>query len=192
LPDAVRHGAEVFCEVRVTHVSRDEANARWIVHLERLDLDRASDDAPPTFVTADMVVLAAGALGSTEILHRSRINGLSISDRVGTHFTGNGDVLGFSFNGRTRVDGVAGGDRRPGPTITCAIDDRANVSVQAGVVIEDSAIPAPLAHFAPPALYVEALHNGTNTAPHERARQATREMESVLVGLCFNDTASTE
>src|SRR4029077_17962249 len=73
LPDAVRHGAEIFCEVSRSHLSRD--NGKWIVHVELLDAGRERYDAPPAFVTADMVFVAAGVFGSTEILHRSRAKG---------------------------------------------------------------------------------------------------------------------
>ena len=48
-------------------------------------------------------------LGSTEILLRSKANGLSLSDQVGKHFTGNGDVLGFGYDTDTVIDGVGYG-----------------------------------------------------------------------------------
>lgn len=44
-------------------------------------------------VHADRVVLGAGALGSTEILLRSA-GKLPLSERLGGHYSGNGDSLG--------------------------------------------------------------------------------------------------
>jgi cholesterol oxidase len=44
------------------------------------------------FVTADVVFLAAGTLGTNEILLRSKSYGLNVSDRLGKGFSGNGDV----------------------------------------------------------------------------------------------------
>ena len=66
------------------------------------------------FVSADIVVLAAGSLGSTEILLRSRNNGLlSLSTQVGEHFTGNGDFLGFAYNCDEEINGIGFGHRPP-------------------------------------------------------------------------------
>ena len=51
------------------------------------------------FVTADVVFLAAGTLGSNEILLRSKSHGLKVSDRLGRGFSGNGDVSVFRITG---------------------------------------------------------------------------------------------
>ena len=69
------------------------------------------DDAADVLVTADIVVVGAGVLGSTEILLRSAARGLPLSGALGTHFSGNGDVLGFAYGGRDAVHGVGHGDR---------------------------------------------------------------------------------
>ena len=84
LPDAVRHGADIFTHARVRHVSRS-GDGRWQVHFERLNGAGAEG---PSSVAADMVVLAAGTLGSTEILLRSRERGLALSDRLGDPLLG--------------------------------------------------------------------------------------------------------
>ena len=41
------------------------------------------------------VFLGAGALGSTEILLRSKEMGLDMSEQVGQHMSGNGDMFAF-------------------------------------------------------------------------------------------------
>lgn len=41
------------------------------------------------------VFLGAGALGSTEILLRSKSRGLEMSEQVGKQMSGNGDMLAF-------------------------------------------------------------------------------------------------
>ena len=70
LPDAVRHGARIFTEVDVRHVAR--AGTRWSVTIRPLDGGREDfDHAADILVTADIVVVGAGVLGSTEILLRS-------------------------------------------------------------------------------------------------------------------------
>ena len=70
LPEAVRHGAELFTHGRVTHVA-PAAGGGWTVHVDRIDTP-GDGHAAHLMLAADMVILAAGTLGSTEILLRSR------------------------------------------------------------------------------------------------------------------------
>ena len=60
-------------------------------------------------VTADLVVLAAGTLGSTEILLRSREQGLAVSDRLGRSFSANGDIIAFGYGARLPVNAIGVG-----------------------------------------------------------------------------------
>ena len=50
----------------------------------------------------ELVFLGAGTLGTTEILLRSKENGLSMSDTLGTGMSGNGDILAFGYVLRLR------------------------------------------------------------------------------------------
>lgn len=162
LPDAVHHGARIFTEVEVVRIER--ADDHWIVRYNLLGLGREKFRGPPLVMTADVVVLAAGALGSTGILLRSQEAGLALSDRLGTRFTGNGDGLGFGLNRKERVDGSGAGDRAPdpkhppGPCITSVIDDRATAGNQ-GIVIEDAVIPGALAEIMPFTLLRDMLRD---------------------------------
>ncbi len=61
-------------------------------------------------LTADIVVLAAGTLGSTEILLRSRQEGLALSDWLGARFTSNGDAIAIAYNNDVPVNGVGVGN----------------------------------------------------------------------------------
>jgi cholesterol oxidase len=147
LPDAAAHGAEIFCEVEVRTIERDGGGERWIVHAQPLGLGRVDAfHAPPLAITAEVIVLSAGALGSTEILLRSRAAGLPVSDRLGDRFTGNGDVLGFSERPDTVVRGVGAGHRPPNPTtpagpcITAVIPDPPDGG-ESPTIIEDAVIP---------------------------------------------------
>ena len=100
LPDAHDHGAQIFTGARVSHVERD--GERWRVFFDAVALrgtdGAAAEGAAQRSVTADVVVLGAGALGSTEILLRSKAHGLPLSDRLGQRFSGNGDVLALGYN----------------------------------------------------------------------------------------------
>lgn len=160
LPDAARHGAEIFCEIDVRHVERK--NGRFVVHFDR-------SDRPSAFVIADVVILAAGTLGSTEILLRSKERGLATSGMVGERFTGNGDMLGFAYNTERHINGVGAGthdvelDRACGPCITSIIDDSANPDLSKATIIEEGSIPAPASALLPWAFAAESAAVGENT-----------------------------
>jgi cholesterol oxidase len=80
---------------------------------------------PRATVTADRLVLSAGTLGSTYLMLRNRAAFPGLSRALGTHFSGNGDLLTFALR-CTEAD--QGGKSKPrvvapgyGPVITSAI-----------------------------------------------------------------------
>jgi choline dehydrogenase-like flavoprotein len=124
------------------------------VRYEVLGAGCSRSGADALTVRGDIVVVSGGTLGSTEILLRSAAHGLAVSPHVGTHFSGNGDVLGFAFDCDDEVDGIGWGrdraDRpRVGPCITGVIDARKGVPVADGIIIEEGSIPSALAHVVP-------------------------------------------
>jgi cholesterol oxidase len=151
LPDAVQHGAEVFTLARVRHLEKT-ADGRWQVHFEPLE---ANGTAGPSSVSADIVVLAAGTLGSTEILLRSRERGLALSDRLGHGFSANGDIVAFGYGGKLPVDAIGLGH----PPKVDGIDVGACVSGQIEIVdgedisrsltIQEGVLPSALAPILP-------------------------------------------
>jgi cholesterol oxidase len=187
LADAVNHGAQLFTTVAVRRVERRDG--RWLVHFEASDVGRERFAAPTLFVAADVVVLGAGSLGSTEILLRSKAAGLSLSDRIGDHFTGNGDVLGFGYNQDEPVNGVGFGTLRSsreevGPTITGIIDLREQPVLDDGFVIEDGAFPSALAAVLPGFLVGSSKLVGidTDAGAADAIREARRELASLARG----------
>ena len=162
LPDAVAHGAEIFTEVDVRWVQRgpgtgagDDTPGRWVVRAQPLGSGRDRFGAPPLAITADLVVLAAGTLGTTTVLFRSRQRGLELSEQLGRHFTGNGDVLGFSYRPGAAVHAVGAGGQRPdpahpaGPCITAFVDRRQGRPLEEGIIIEDAVVPGAVAGLLP-------------------------------------------
>ncbi|WP_447985119.1 GMC family oxidoreductase N-terminal domain-containing protein [Nitrospira sp. Nam74] len=186
LPDAWNHGAEIYTHVAVRHLER--RNNRWVVHYQLLISGREKFDAPTMFVTADLVVLGAGTLGSTEILLRSQAMGLSMSERVGHRFTGNGDVLGFGYNTDQVIDGIGFGARPPdgrepvGPCITGLIDLRLRPDLERGMVIEEGSIPGPLAAFLPAALAAGAKLAEQSGSVVDSIERKGRELASFVRG----------
>jgi cholesterol oxidase len=175
LPDAYAHGAHIFTEVGVQSVRRCEG--KWRVAFDVLgEGGERSPGAPARFVTADVVVLAAGTLGSTQILLRSRDLGLPVSERLGQGFSGNGDVLAFAYDTDGSVRDVGLGERVPqagtavGPCITGLIDLRGpDTDVANSLIIEDGGIPGALASVIPLALCAAA--EGVPEDPLMRLRE---------------------
>ena len=159
LPDAKAHGAEIFTEASVSHI--EKKGEKWVVYYSLVNSGQAKFKAADLFVEADIVVLSAGTLGSTEILLRSREKGLKVSDKAGYSFSGNGDVLGFAYNTEQKIDGVGAGvhkldkEKLPGPCITGIIDLRYKENLEDGMIIEDAAIPGALSSILPLSIDVE-------------------------------------
>jgi cholesterol oxidase len=150
LPDAFNNGAEIFCNVNVDHVEQHDAG--WVTYFDVFGAERDKFKAPFMFVRSANVVISGGALGSTEILLRSKQNGLSVSSKLGNHFTGNGDVLGFAYNCSMPINGMGLGNESVdppkyepvGPCITTIIDMRNKPVLDDGMTFEEGSIPAPI------------------------------------------------
>ena len=203
LPDAKNHGAEIFTQVSVQYLSRRDS--RWLVHYQLLNTGRDKFDAPTMFVSADIVVLAAGSLGSTEILLRSRNNGLlSLSSQVGEHFTGNGDFLAFGYNCDEEINGIGFGHRPPvdngserekvGPCITGVIDLRDKQPVEEGYVIEEGSVAGAFAGLLPGLLSTSAAFLGKDTdgGIGDRLNERARELESLVRGAYHGAVHNTQ
>jgi cholesterol oxidase len=189
LPDAKNHGAAIFTEVSVKYISQ-AANGRWSVHYKIQNAQSEVFGAPELFVTADIVVLGAGTLGSTEILLRSKQKGLKASDKVGDRFTGNGDVLGFGYNCEERVNAIGFGPHAPGslepvgPCITSVIDLREQPVLEAGMVIEDGNVPGPVSSVMTPSMVAISKLFSKEDSDNlgEALKRKAREMESIVRG----------
>ena len=75
LPDAWNHGAEIYTRSAYVHLERK--NEQWLVHYQFSIRVRRNSMRPPCLSAADIVILAAGTLGSSEILLRSKASGLA-------------------------------------------------------------------------------------------------------------------
>ena len=188
IPDAVNHGADVFTDATVRYV-RKEADG-WRVFYTPTSLRRDRFRSPERSVAAGLVVLGAGSLGSTEILLRSREQGLAVSERLGDGFTGNGDVLAFAYNGERPVNAVGVGVppkadvSPPGPCIAGAIDLRASTALQEGMIIEEGVLPSGLAEVLPATFHIGGRLFGkdTDSAYLDEFQEAARRVKSSLLG----------
>ncbi|KAF9434808.1 hypothetical protein BGZ76_007377 [Entomortierella beljakovae] len=213
IPDAWNHGAEIFTACNVVRVERrnnkedsgrsksDGETSPYVVYFEWQDTSREAfllehgSSIAPMFVTADIVVLGAGALGSSEIMLRSSKCGLQTSDQIGKHFSGNGDFLAFSYNGENEVNGVSMGDENPkkfdkkvGPVITGLIDYRDSPNVMDGYVVEEGAIPAQASQFLKSVFQVmsekssRSIKTAQNQSFQEKIERNARELSSYVAG----------
>jgi cholesterol oxidase len=154
LPDAVRHGADIFTHTRVRHVGKDR-DGRWQVHFERLDGKGGGGGEGLATVAADMVVLAAGTLGSTEILLRSREHGLVLSDRLGARFSANGDIIAFGYGAKVPVNAIGVGhppkvaDIEVGACVSGQIEIVDEADLAKSLTIQEGVLPSALAPILP-------------------------------------------
>lgn len=172
LPLAKARGAQLFTGATVLSIEpadgAHDGSAGWQVRFRRTATAKTVLQPEVFTMHAGTVILAGGALGSTEILLRSQARGkMKFSARLGSGFSGNGDVLAFGYGQQEPVNAVANSDFANvkdltrasgiGPTITGYA--KVDTGVGAGgapsgrnVTIEDGAVPSAFTH-----LFAEAL-----------------------------------
>jgi len=119
----LRHGAELRtrCEVK-TFAPREGGGFTigYVDHSEAPEGAPRERPLPVHTLTADRLVLAAGSFGTTYLLLRNRAAFPGLSERLGTRFCGNGDLLTLAIkakeNGMPRIV-----DPGYGPVITSTI-----------------------------------------------------------------------
>ncbi|MGD9786027.1 MAG: GMC family oxidoreductase N-terminal domain-containing protein [Hyphomicrobiaceae bacterium] len=157
LPDAVRHGAELFTCAKVSHLEKS-ADGRWRVVVRRLD----ANDAGEVRVEADMVVLGAGTLGSTEILLRSAARGLTLSDQLGKRFSANGDIIAFGWGAKPAINAIGIGHPPKlegveiGAAVSGQIEIRDGHNLSHELTVQEGVLPSAVA----PALPLMFIPNG--------------------------------
>ena len=153
LADAQDRGAEIFTEVRVERLEK-APDGRWHV-LYRAPTGARGDADVERTVTADSVVLAAGTLGSTEILLRSRDRGLALSDRLGARFSANGDLIAFGYGTDVPVNAVGVGHPPKadidtvGACVSGQIAMRDTERLDRGLYLQEGVMPSGLAPLLP-------------------------------------------
>jgi len=128
---------------------RARKDGGWEVDVVHTARDLRRHQATAYRVRATRVIVAAGTLGSTELLLRARESGLKLSPRLGAGFSTNGDLISLVCDTGVAAHAVAdetqpftAPERSMGPTITRMIDARADPALRA--VIQDLGAPGPL------------------------------------------------
>lgn len=145
LPDAVRHGAELYTEIKADCVEK-VADGGWRVQASTIDGPRVLD--------AVMVVVAAGTLGSTEILLRSQAKGLALSSRLGQRFSANGDIIAFGYGAKVPVNAVGVGfpakvAMEVGASVSAQLEFRDGERLENQLCVQEGVLPSALAPVLP-------------------------------------------
>jgi cholesterol oxidase len=127
---AEAHGAEVYPLHEATGIDPpQQPGGNWRVWFR--DLQYRIDGE----VEAPVLVLAAGTVGSTRLLLKSRRRLGRLSAALGTRFSGNGDALGLAVD--PRAADVAGARTDYGPSMTSRL-----VYSDRGFMVADGGLPA--------------------------------------------------
>ena len=127
---AEAHGAEVYPLHEATGIEAPErAGGNWRVWFRDLQYRVKGE------VEAPILVLAAGTLGSTRLLLKSRRGLGRLSAALGARFSGNGDALGLAVD--PGASDVAGARTDYGPSMTSRV-----VYGDRGFMVADGGLPA--------------------------------------------------
>ncbi|QDK47560.1 GMC family oxidoreductase [Bdellovibrio sp. ZAP7] len=143
LPLAKNQGAEVFTQIEVLWIEKLTAGYR--IHCLYVS---ESGEKSRKSVLANQVIVSAGTMGSTKLLLNSQARGLSLSEKLGRRFSGNGDVLGLSFNTAFRTNAIGFSsasrirvDMKPGAVIYSIADYRNKKNLFDRFIIEEGTFP---------------------------------------------------
>ena len=138
LPLAEKHGAEIRPLHLVYNISQE--SGRYLVHFNRIEKGQLI----PGYESAARVIVAAGSLGSTELLLRAKEQYRSlpgISPFLGRNWSSNGDFLTPATYKNRKVSPTRG------PTISSAIDFLDGSQGGKQFFIEDGGFPNVLRNF---------------------------------------------
>jgi cholesterol oxidase len=141
----LRHGAELRTRCEVKTFAQRAGGGYEIVFIDHRDApagEPRTSPLPNRTLTADRLILSAGAFGSTFLLLKNRDAFPGLSAALGTHFCGNGDLLTLAL--KARDDGAPRiVDPGYGPVITSTVrvPDAAEGGRGRGYYIQDGGHP---------------------------------------------------
>ncbi len=103
-------------------------------------------------LTAPVVVLAAGCLGSSRLLLKNRGRLKDLSPALGSRFSGNGDALAAAFDPRASEVGDAHADY--GPSMTSRLD----YTAEHGFMLADGGLPSNFGGLLEIVRMIDTLH----------------------------------
>ncbi len=147
LSAAKRLGADLRPECEVVAIEPRRGAGYAVRYLEHATTADGASPAERT-MTTDRLILAAGTIGSTLLLLKNRSAFPRLSPRLGTRFSGNGDLLTFASRATEEIDGR----RVPrvvepsiGPVIISAVRVADAPNGARGFYLEDAGFPSQVA-----------------------------------------------
>ncbi|XP_008462587.1 uncharacterized protein LOC103500910 isoform X3 [Cucumis melo] len=133
---AIQAGCVVHTTCQVQYVVKNSPNQegrtsqkrRWSVYLNEID-----------FIACDFVILSAGVFGTTEILFRSQMRGLKVSEALGCGFSCNGNAVAYLAGSPAPLNGYGlsreqlwkkAFHERPGPSISSSYTSSLGFTIQ--------------------------------------------------------------
>ena len=183
LPTAAKQGCDIFTKVEVKWI--EKVDGGWRIHGVRYKTLSSEDFT----LDAGNVILSAGSLGTPEILLRSEMHGLSLSPKLGTQFSGNGDFFAMAYNTDQQLNTMgfpgkksnhewAKRGNQPGPSIVGAVSYNfgGKTPLEKRILVEDFSFPSSYLGLAMGALKLfgqagEDTDKGDETQERRRIRK---------------------
>ncbi|HQR32889.1 MAG TPA: GMC family oxidoreductase [Blastocatellia bacterium] len=159
LPTAAKQGCDIFTKVEVKWVEKLPTGG-WRVHGVRYKTLGSEDFT----LDAGHIILSAGSLGTPEVLLRSEMHGLSLSPKLGTQFSGNGDFFALAYNTDHQLNTIGFPGKKPdhewakrgnapGPSIVGAVYyGSKETPLDKRILVEDFSFPSSYLNLAMGAL----------------------------------------
>ncbi len=182
LPVASRQGCDIFTKTEVKWIEKVSGGG-WRVHGVRYKALNFTDDFT---IEAGAVILSAGSLGTPEILLRSEMKGLSLSPKVGTQFSGNGDFFAMAYNADQQLNTLGFGKNpnhkwrqrgnASGPSIVGAVRYNASTTaLEKRLTVQDFSFPSAYVETAMLALDLFAQGGEDTDFGDEKAESERRK-----------------
>jgi cholesterol oxidase len=145
LPVAKWNGTDMFTQVQVDRIEKHAGFYR--LHLTYVDDSHGEITRHSLAINSRVVILGAGSLGSSEILHHSQNDAFQFSPMLGKRWSANGDVIGFVLNtpDETNIGGIGSCDpgcRWPiGSTVQSTLNYFDQPGLENKFIIQEAAIP---------------------------------------------------
>ncbi len=185
LTDAVNFGAEIFENTNARFFERTR-DGQWRVAYQVNG--ETSQIVPRLSVTAPIVVVAAGTLGSNEIMMRSRDRGLALSGLLGKRISTNADAIAFGYNNNVAVNAIGVGNPPrakvppPGPAVSGLIDFRRRREPNERLAVVEASVQSAMASLLPFMLPLGAALTPNAVADQSQPAVTQKSIAEIFAG----------
>ncbi|MFM2449040.1 MAG: hypothetical protein RIS44_1490 [Pseudomonadota bacterium] len=191
---AERAGAKIYSGASVLSIAQDRDDHKvWTLKVCHTDTSLQRRETGPVKIKARHVILAAGTLGSTEILLRSRTDKLVFSPRLGEGFSCNGDNLAAIYNMGQTTNACADedaprGERFVGPTITATVKMHTHMEgaktnpAKRSFQLQEFSVPGPMKRiFEELVTTAKVLNDLPQCDPHRHGQEIPGALDPMAV-----------